>query len=169
MVTSLDRKLVGWSAAFVVSQALIAKVLGPSAPRVLEVQTAWSARRYREILGSMDAAGISRYRRHYHLDLVHPAIYGTALRIGGRRLGELTALSPATRTALAVAPVASAAGDYIENAVGLYLLDHRDAISDSTVRATTVVSTAKWVLALGTLGYLAQGYLRVWTRALTRR
>ena len=68
-----------------------------------------------------------------------------------------------------MAPVASAAGDYIENAVGLYLLDHRDAISDSTVRATTVVSTAKWVLALGTLGYLAQGYLRVWTRALTRR
>lgn len=56
----------------------------------------------------------------------------------------------------------SAAGDYVENIAGLYLLDHRDNITDRTVRITTAVSISKWVLALGTLGYLSQGFVRVW-------
>lgn len=169
MVTSLDRALVGWSAAFIVSQTVMAKVLGPTAPRVLEVQTAWSERRYRQILDSMDSDDLTRYRRLYQVEPVHPAIFGIALYIGGRRLAQLTELSGATRAALAIAPVVSAACDYVENAVGVHLLDHPDAITDKTVRATTVVSTLKWAAGLGMFAYLAQGYLRVWGRALGAR
>ena len=167
-LTVLDRKLLGWSALFVVSQANIARLLGPAAPKVLAVQTAWSEKRYRKILASMDETEIARFRRHYLPDFVHPAIYAIALRAGARSLAAKTPLSPAITTALAVAPVASAAGDYIENIVGLILVDNREQISDTVVRATTVVSTAKWVLAIGSLTYLSQGFLRVWARALLR-
>ncbi|GCB55541.1 hypothetical protein rerp_19490 [Rhodococcus erythropolis] len=151
-----------WTTAFVVSQANIARLLGPVAPKVLEVQTAFSARRYLEIMDSMDAEATARFRSHYYPDFVHPAIYAMALRSAGKRLGERVPLSAATRRALAVAPVLSAAGDYVENVVGLHFLDHRDSITDSRVRAASTVSIAKWVLALGTFGYLSQGFVRVW-------
>ncbi|MFI8567867.1 hypothetical protein ACIGGF_15040 [Rhodococcus sp. NPDC078407] len=164
----LDRKLVAWSALFVVSQANIARLLGPSAPKVLAVQTAWSEQRYRNILASMDETEIARFRSHYFPDFVHPAIYAIALRAGARSLAEKTPLSPAATTALAVAPVVSAAGDYIENIVGLTLVDNREQITDTVVRATTVVSTVKWLLAIGSLAYLSQGFLRVWAQDLLR-
>ena len=167
-LSALDRKLVAWSTLFVVSQANIARLLGPSAPKVLAVQTAWSEQRYRQILGSMDDDGIARFRSHYFPDFVHPAIYAIALRAGARSLAAKTSLSPAAATALAVAPVASAAGDYIENIVGLMLVDNREQITDTVVRATTVVSTVKWLLAIGSLAYLSQGFLRVWAQALVR-
>ncbi|QII06906.1 hypothetical protein BH93_17515 [Rhodococcoides fascians A25f] len=166
--SALDRGMLGWSALFVVSQANIARLLGPAAPKVLEVQTAWSARRYRQILASMDDAEIARFRSHYFPDFVHPAIYAIALRAGARSLAAKTPLSPAATTALAVAPVVSAGGDYIENIVGLMLVDNREQITDTVVRATTVVSTVKWILAIGSLTYLSQGFLRVWTKALLR-
>ena len=160
--TSNKRSMAVWSAVFVLSQANIVRLLGPVGPRVLEVQTAFSARRYREVLAKMDGAETARFRSHYYPDFVHPAIYAIALRAAGRRLGERTPLSPTVRWALAAAPVLSAAGDYVENIAGLYLLDHRDNITDRTVRITTAVSISKWVLALGTLGYLSQGFVRVW-------
>lgn len=168
-LTSLDRKLIGWSALFVVSQAGIARLLGPVAPRVLEAQTAFSARAYTEVLDKMDAAETARYRSHFYPDFVHPAIYAVALSTGTRRLAELTPMSSATRRVFIAAPIASAAGDYIENVVGLYLLDHRARITDEVVRATSTVSVTKWALALGTLAYLSQGFVRVWAQGLRRR
>lgn len=165
-LSALDRRMLGWSALFVVSQANIARLLGPAAPSVFAVQTAWSAQRYRQILASMDDAELARFRSHYFPDFVHPAIYAIALRAGARSLAATTPLSPTVATTLAVAPIASAAGDYIENIVGLVLLDNREQITDTVVRATTVVSTTKWVLAIGSLAYLSQGFLRVWGRAL---
>ncbi|MHA4849055.1 hypothetical protein L1080_005825 [Rhodococcus sp. MSC1_016] len=163
-LTSLDRKLLGWSAAFVISQANIARLLGPAAPRVAEIQTARSARDYTAILDGMDATETARYRSHYYPDFIHPAIYAVALRTGARRLAELTPLSPTTRKMLAAAPVVAAAGDYVENVVGLHMLTHREHITDATVRATSAVSITKWVLALGSLAYLSQGFVRVWAR-----
>jgi hypothetical protein len=167
-LTSRDAPLVAWSAAFVVSQANIVRLLGPAGPQVLRIQTAWSARRYLEILAGMDKATTARFRSHYYPDFVHPAIYAAALRAGATRLGELTPTSPATARALALAPVASAAGDYVENLVGLHLLDHPDRITDSVVRVTTAVSITKWVLALGSLGYLGVGFGSVIVRAHRR-
>lgn len=164
MVMTSSAKSMGlWSAAFVVSQANIARLLGPAAPKVLQVQTAMSARRYLEIVDSMDAAETARFRSHYYPDFVHPVIYAMALRSAGTRLGELVPLSPGVRRALALAPVISAAGDYLENIVGLYLLDHRSAITDPVVRTTSTVSIVKWLSALGAAGYLSQGFVRVWT------
>ncbi|MDI9897782.1 hypothetical protein QM797_23930 [Rhodococcus sp. IEGM 1381] len=167
-LSMLDGKLLAWSALFVVSQGNIARLLGPAAPKVLEVQTAWSEQRYRQILASMDDAEIARFRSHYFPDFVHPAIYAIALRAGARSLAAKTPLSHAATTALAVAPVVSAGGDYIENIVGLMLMDNREQITDTVVRATTVVSTVKWILAIGSLTYLTQGFLRVWAKALLR-
>ncbi|WP_072687466.1 hypothetical protein [Rhodococcus marinonascens] len=165
-LTALDRKLIAWSATFVISQVNIARLLGPVARRVWEVQTATSARAYRDILDKMDEVETARYKSHYYPDFVHPFVYAVALRTGARRLAELTPLSPTTQTVLAVAPVISAAGDYAENVVGLHLLSNRDHITDAAVRATTAVSVTKWVLALCTLSYLSQGFVRVWARKL---
>ncbi|QCB50580.1 hypothetical protein E5720_03730 [Rhodococcus sp. PAMC28707] len=159
-LSAQDRPLIAWTMIFAVSQANIVRLLGPAGPRVLQIQTAWSALRYRLILDSMDAAATARFRSHYYPDFVHPAIYAMALRAGASRLGELTDLTPTTAKVLAVAPILSAAGDYVENIAGLYLLDHREQITDSVVRATTAVSVTKWVLALGTLAYLAGGFGR---------
>ncbi|MFZ2176844.1 MAG: hypothetical protein WAW17_22970 [Rhodococcus sp. (in: high G+C Gram-positive bacteria)] len=165
-LTSLDRRLIGWSAAFVISQANIARLLGPVAPRLLGIQTALSAESYNAILDGMDAVDTARYRSHYYPDFVHPVIYAVALRAGARRLAELTPLSPRTRAVLAAAPVVSAAGDYVENLMGLHLLSHREHVTDGVVRATTAVSVTKWVLALGALGYLSQGFVTVWAGKL---
>lgn len=157
-------RLVAWSAAFVVSQANIVRLLGPVGVALLKTQTATSGRAYRAVLDGMDAVEIERYRSHFYPDFLHPIIYAAALRAGARRLDELAPLSPAAKRVLLTAPVVAAAGDYVENVAGLYLLDHRYRITDHTVHATTAVSTTKWVLALGSLAYLARGFLRVWRR-----
>lgn len=155
-------KLIAWSAVFVVSQAHILRLLGPVGSKLLRTQTAPSARAYRAVLDAMDAAETARYRSHFYPDFVHPLVYAAALRAGVRRLDDVAPLSPTTRRVLLAAPVVSAAGDYVENVAGLYLLDHRDRITDGTIRATTAVSTTKWVLGLGTFAYLARGFARAW-------
>lgn len=158
----LDRRTITWSALFVVSQANIVRLLGSTGPNVLAVQTAWSKARYREILDSMNDVETARFRSHYFADFVHPVIYALALRAGARSLAAAAPQSPVTGELLAAAPVVSAACDYIENIVGLTLVDNPERISDNVVRATTVVSTIKWVTAIGSLAYLGQGFVRVW-------
>ncbi|MFD4181891.1 hypothetical protein [Rhodococcus sp. NPDC058514] len=168
-MTALDGKLIGWSAAYLLSQANIARLLGPAAPKLLKTQTAMSARAYRDVLDSMDEAETARFRSHFGPDMVHPAIYAVALCTGAKRLGQLTEMSPTTRRVLYAAPVVSAAADYVENVVDLYLLDHRDRITDPVVRATSTVSITKWVLSIGALAYLSQGFVRVWAGMATDR
>ena len=167
--TGSDRRLLAAATIFVVSQVNIARVLGPAASTVGRIQTAFSAATYRAALDGLDADTAPRYRRHYYWDLVHPLTFAVALRAGGRALAEHRPVPARTRRMLAGAPVVAAAADYVENAAGLYLLDRRDRITDTTVRAASTVSTVKWVLALGSLGYLSQGFLRVWARAGLRR
>ena len=162
----LDRKTIVWSALFVASQANLLRMLGSTGPNVLAVQTAWSEARYREILASMDNAETARFRSHYFADFVHPVLYASALRAGARSLAAMTEQSPGAAVVLAVAPVVSAACDYIENIVGLTLVDHPERISDTKVRATTLVSTVKWATAIGSLAYLGQGFVRVWANSL---
>lgn len=159
-----NAELVAWSAAFVVSQANIMRVLGPVGVRVLMTQTATSGQAYRAVLDRMDAREIERYRSHFYPDFLHPIVYAATLRAGARRLDALAPLSPAARRVLSAAPVVAAAGDYVENVAGLYLLDHRYRITDRTVRVTTAVSTTKWVLGLGALAYLVRGFLRAGRR-----
>ncbi|MFC9787566.1 hypothetical protein [Rhodococcus sp. NPDC127528] len=167
--TALDGKLLGWSVAYVVSQANIARLLGPTGPKLLATQTAMSARSYRAVLDSMDEAETARFRSHFGPDMVHPVIYAVALCTGAKRLGQLADLSPATRRALYAAPVVAAAADYVENVVDLHLLDHREAITDARVRSISTVSITKWILSLGTLAYLTQGFVRVWARMASGR
>lgn len=167
--TSADRRLVAVAAVFVVSQVNIGRVLGPTVTTVGAIQTTFSADKYRKILDNLGPEEIDRYREHYYWDMVHPVTFAVALRAGARALHEHRPLTPRIRRLLAAAPVIAAAGDYAENAMGLYLLDNRTRIDDRTVRATSAVSVTKWVLALGSFAYLSQGFLRVWTRAVFRR
>lgn len=159
-LTRTDRALLGWTAAYVASQANILRVLGPAGPKLLKIQTATSAERYRAVLDGMDARELAGYRAHYPLDMVHPVIYALALRAGVRALDARTPLTPRTKRLLEIAPVASAAGDYLENVVGWHLIDNRQHITDTGTRVVSAISTAKWALALGSLGYLAQGLAR---------
>ncbi|NGP08366.1 hypothetical protein G6038_23395 [Rhodococcus sp. 14C212] len=167
--TASDRRLLAAAAVFALSQANIARVLGPATSAVGRIQTAFSAATYRTVLDGLDADTVLRYRRHYYWDMVHPLIFAIALQTGARSLAEHRPVPARIRRVLAVAPAVAAAADYGENVAGLYLLDHRDHIADPTVRAATTVSTVKWVLALGSLTYLSQGFLRLWTRAGLRR
>ncbi|WP_068154337.1 hypothetical protein [Rhodococcus phenolicus] len=168
-LTGSDRRLLGSAVVFVVSQVNIARVLGATAPTVGTIQTTFSAAKYRKILDNLEPEDLRRYRRHYYWDMVHPLTFAVALRAGARALADRRPLSPGTRRTLAVAPAIAAAGDYVENIAGLYLLDHRDRIDDTTVRAASTISVTKWVLALGCFAYLSQGFLRVWTGAGLRR
>ncbi|MDV2474779.1 hypothetical protein ACWDTG_25855 [Rhodococcus zopfii] len=168
-LTGSDRRLLGSAAVFVVSQANIARVLGSTAPTVGTIQTTFSADKYRKILDNLGPDDLRRYRQHYYWDMVHPLTFAIALRAGARSLAEHHPLSPTTRRILAAAPAIAAAGDYVENIAGLYLLDHRDRIDHTTVRAASTISITKWVLALGCSAYLFQGFVRVWTRAGVRR
>jgi len=167
-LTASDRRLLGSAAVFVVSQANVARVLGSTAPTVGAIQTTFSADKYRKILDNLQPEDLQRYRQHYYWDMVHPATFAIALRAGARSLDEHRPLSSGTRRILMAAPVVAAAGDYVENVVGLYLLDHRTRIDDRTVRAASTVSVTKWVLALGSFAYLSQGFLRMWGGAARR-
>jgi hypothetical protein len=168
-LSSPDRKLLATSALFVVSQANIARVLGSTALTVGTVQTTFSASKYRKILDSLGPAELSRYREHYYWDMFHPLTFAVALRAGARALDHHRPLSPVVRSFLLTAPALAAAGDYAENVAGLYLLDHRDKITDDTVRAASAISVTKWTLAVGCLAYLSQGFFRVWAQAGLRR
>lgn len=168
-LTRADRFLIGATAVFLVSQANIGRVLGSTAPTVGTLQTTFSAAKYRKILDNLGPEEIERYRQHYYWDMVHPLTFAIALRAGARSLDQYRPLSAGTRRTLAVASVAAAASDYVENIAGLYLLDHRDRIDDTTVRAASTISVTKWALAFGCFAYLSQGFLRVWTRAGLRR
>lgn len=158
--TKSDGVFLGWAAAYVASQGNILRVLGPAGPKLLRIQTATSAESYRAVLGGMDARELAGYRAHYPLDMVHPAVYAMALRAGARALDARAPLSSRAKKILEIAPVASAAGDYIENVVGWYLIDNRQHITDAGTRVVSAVSTAKWALAFGSLGYIAQGLAR---------
>ncbi|NLV80526.1 MAG: hypothetical protein GXY65_14520 [Rhodococcus sp.] len=164
-----DRRLVATTALFVLSQVNIARVLGSTAPTVGAVQTTFSESRYRRILDNLGPEDLARYREHYYWDMVHPLTFATALRAGARALDHHRPLSPLVRRVLLTAPVVAAAGDYAENVTGLYLLDHRDRIDDTVVRAASTISVTKWVLALGCLAYLSQGFGRIWAGAAVRR
>lgn len=159
-ITKTDGIFLGWAAAYVVSQANILRTLGPAGPKLLKIQTATSADAYRAVLDGMDARELAGYRAHYPLDMVHPVIYAMALRAGARALDARAPQSPGTRKFLEVAPVVSAAGDYLENVVGWHLIDNRQHITDTGTRVVSAISTAKWALALGSLGYIAQGLAR---------
>lgn len=159
-LTKTDGAFLGWAAAFVASQANILRVLGTAGPKLLRIQTATTADGYRAVLDGMDARELAGYRAHYRLDMVHPVIYAMALRAGARALDARAPLSPRVRKALLAAPVASAAGDYVENVVGWYLIDHREHATDAGTRVVSAVSTAKWVLALGSLAYISGGLAR---------
>lgn len=158
--TRTGRAFLGWAALYVVSQANIARTLGPAAPKLLQIQTATSAPQYNGILESMTTREMAGYRAHYPLDMVHPAIYAMALRTGAQALDARRPQSERMRKALATAPIVSAAGDYIENVIGWYLIDHREHVTDSGTRVVSAISTAKWILALGTFGYIAVGLAR---------
>ncbi len=160
------RKTAAWSAVYLVSQANIARTLGTAAPKLLRIQTSRSAADYRDVLAGMTPDERAGYRAHYPLDMIHPAIYAVALRAGAELLDAHRPQSARMRRVLATAPVVSAAGDYVENVVGWYLLDHPEAITDGRVRATSAVSIVKWALALGQLAYLGAGLGRA---ALRRR
>jgi hypothetical protein len=84
------------------------------------------------------------------------------LTVGAARLHQLRPMSPPLRRALLAAPVVSAACDYAENVAHWHLLDHRADITPSVVRVTGTISNLKWTLALGSLVYLVQGFLRTW-------
>ncbi|MBS9371219.1 hypothetical protein [Rhodococcus sp. B50] len=168
-LTRADRFLIGAAAVFLVSQANIGRVLGSTASTVGTVQTTFSASKYRKVLDNLGPDEIERYRRHYYWDMVHPVTFAVALRAGARSLDTHRPLPPRTHRILMTAPVVAAAGDYVENVVGLYLLEHRTRIDDRTVRATSTVSVTKWVLALGSFAYLSQGFLRMWGGAALRR
>ena len=127
-------------------------------------RTATSAAGYLRVLDGMDARELAGYRAHYPLDMAHPVIYALALRAGARALDARAPLAPRTRRFLEVAPVASAAGDYIENVVGWYLIDHRQHVTDVGTRGVSAVSAAKWALALGSFAYIAQGLARAAAR-----
>ncbi|MEE2034392.1 hypothetical protein, partial [Rhodococcus chondri] len=143
-LSASDRRLFATTALFVVSQANIARVLGPAATTVGRIQTTFSASAYRRVLDNLGPEDTERYRRHYYWDFVHPLTFALALRAGGEALAQHRPVSPRTRRILATAPVLAAAGDYAENIAGLYLLDHRDRSTDTTVRAATTVSVTKW-------------------------
>lgn len=162
------RKAAAWSAVYLVSQANIARTLGTAAPKLLRIQTSWSAADYRDVLAGMTPDERAGYRAHYPLDMVHPALYAAALRAGADLLDAYCPQSARMRRALALAPVVSAAGDYVENVVGWYLLDHPESITDTRVRVTSAVSTAKWALALGQLAYLGAGLTRAALRPRRR-
>lgn len=158
----LDVALLGLSGAYVVSQVHVARLLGPVAGQALRLQTTTSSSEFAGILDGWSERELARYRSHLPPDMIHPVIYAAALTAGAARLHQLSPLPRPIRRALLTAPAVSAACDYAENLAHWHLLDHRERITPGAIRTTGAVSNLKWALALGSLAYLTQGFLRAW-------
>ncbi len=157
---------LGCNAVYVVSQAIIARRLGPVAHDALRLQTTTSAETFRSILDGWDATALARYRSHLPPDMVHPLIYGASLTASAVKLHELAPLPPLLLRALVIAPWLSALGDYGENIAHWYLLDRRNAIKPTAILVTGTVTNTKWVLAGACLVTLIAGYTRVGVRGV---
>ena len=157
---------LGFNAVYVVSQAIIARRLGPVAHDALRLQTTTTAAKFRGILEGWDDVELARYRSHLPPDMVHPLIYGASLCASALQLDELSPLPSWLRRGLVIAPWLSALGDYGENVAHWYLLDHRESITPAAIRVTGTVTNTKWALAGACLATLLAGYTRVGWRAV---
>jgi len=141
------RTLAVLGLVYLASQLAIAGILHPLGPgTVLELQTTFSAERFREILEQWRTAGLlDRYRAHYGLDLLHPVLYGALLAALLAR-GLDAHAAPARWDRLLWLPVAAAACDGIENGLHLWVLADPARIGAALVAASAFAAWLKWAL-----------------------
>lgn len=151
-------------AVYGVSQAFIARRLGPVKHDALRLQTTLSSATFSRTLEGFSDAELGHYRSHLAPDMVHPLIYASSLTASAHNLAPRLPLSDRARRAVVAAAWVSAAGDYVENVAHYYLLDHREAITPGAIRFTGAVTNTKWALAAGALGYLMVGFGRLGVR-----
>jgi hypothetical protein len=122
-------------------------------PGVIELELAFSAERFYDIVEDWTRAGtLEIQRRNLWLDLLFPFAYATLL---SGLLGSL-ARPPSDWpgsgwTVLLMLPLVAGALDWVENGLLLWLLESMDGQRQMAVTLASVVASAKWILILVSL------------------
>lgn len=150
------RIVVGFGAAYLVSQILIARILHPLDPLdVLRVQTTLRAPVVRETFARWGADGLLEvYVRHYSLDFVHPALYAMFLGASLAWLLDRNRLSSAWDVVLLL-PIAAALCDLVENASHVAFLADDANVTTAWVAVSGAAAITKWLLAAGSILLIA--------------
>jgi len=125
-------------------------------PGVVELQMAFDARKFGEIVHQWPAADLARFRAHLPLDaglLASYAAFGWLLAV---RTRTFSTLSPAGRRWAALAMPAAAAFDAAENLAHLWLTEVPRFGVPWAYPMAAGLATAKWILLLAwmlTLGW----------------
>jgi len=157
MLASLRHHLASWwiilgfGAAYFLSQAAIGARVHALGADMLRVQTTLSAETVRAIFAKWDAAGlVDVYSSHYSYDMVHPLWYGvflTALLARGFDANRV----PASRNALLLLPFVAAVCDLLENLIHLTFVADRANITTSAVLIANGAALTKWAIAGGSV------------------
>ncbi len=151
--------------AFAISQISLTKMVGPIANEALGLQLTFSADQFSETVQGWSAEEMQNYLRQLRWDYLHLVIYGFALWWGVFRLNQLRPLNPRMRKALYAAPILAGLLDVVEDSIHLWMLNAAPdlMISQPWVAIAAIAALAKWILALGTLAYLAWNLPRAYS------
>lgn len=154
------------SLAYLVSQANLARLLGPLEPSIFALQLAFTPGQFWAVVGQWGAAGVARYQAHFGYDFVHPFIYAWLGYVWVRRTPLFARLGRRGAGFFALALPVAGACDLLENLLHLHLLGLAPGSGGALVTLAAFASSIKWSLALlFTLVLLACLGLAGWRRA----
>lgn len=153
------------TAAYVASQANLARLLGPLDPSIFALQLAFTPEQFWQVIEKWGPSGVSRYQSHFVYDFIHPFIYAALGYVWVRRTALFSALPrPAHRFFALALPVAGVC-DLVENSIHVHLLRHDAGFGGQLVLLSGSASSIKWALAAIFTAALATLLLRApWRR-----
>lgn len=147
---------------FLVSQSLIAYILGDVALPLLKMQTALNSEAFYKVLFSLRPDQMQALRNHFYLDFIHPFIYGLALFCC---LVALVNLGNKNRAWILLLPWIAASCDILENILFIYLMEQTESHFNLTVFFLSMFALLKWLAALYALVICLSASLRLlWFR-----
>ena len=131
------------TAAYVLSQANLARIVGPLDPNIVVLQTRLTPDAFWGVLAAWGPDGVARYRAHLPVDWLHPFLYGAMGWLWARRTPVLAGWP---RAVAAMLPLAAAC-DLIENLAHSVLLAQAPGGGAAWVALGGMAGTCKWALA----------------------
>jgi protein-S-isoprenylcysteine O-methyltransferase Ste14 len=147
--------LAGLTVLTALSQFHLLLWLLPLEPSVLQLQLAFSATAFWQVLAQWGAEGTALYAGHFALDQVRSLLFAAWGALMVSSSGLFDGLLPHRRWTLAAWLPAAAVLNLLENGAHLHLLAQAPGSGDILVPLVGTVSLLKWLLLLGFAGLLA--------------
>ena len=135
------------TAAYIASQANLARILGPLDPSIFALQLAFTPEQFWQVIEKWGTNGVSRYQSHFIYDFIHPFIYAALGYVWVRYTTLFLAMSNGANKFFAAALPVAGLCDLVENSIHVYLLSHGSGFGGNLVLVSGTASSIKWALA----------------------